>query len=327
MYKRIFLFAALALAMCASCAARSGSAPEAPAYDGPKWAVVNSSSCFLRLKPDYESGNETQCLMGTVLQVKDADRYWRKVDAPDYSDVWTTELNVAFMDEAGKDAWIAAPKYICVTDYTHLYAGPSETAQPLCDFTMADLVRKGTQRVPGWVQVFRPSGQEAWVKESAVQDFDQWTRERIASREVLLSVALRLLGTPYMWGGASIKHFDCSGFTQFVYRQAGIVLPRNAREQIYTGEEVPYEFDKMLPGDLLFYGTPATASKRMVVSHVAMYFGDKKIIHSSQVVRISSLTPDGEDFYDREPLAVRRILGHVDDGSGIRSVAVRPWYY
>ena len=110
-------------------------------WDGPQWAVVNSSSCFLRLKPDYESGNESQALMGTVLRVKGAERYWRQVDAPDYKDVWTTELNVAFMDEAGKDAWIAAPKYICVAEYTHLYAEPSLLADRVCDFTLGDLVR------------------------------------------------------------------------------------------------------------------------------------------------------------------------------------------
>jgi hypothetical protein len=67
----------------------------------------------------------------------------------------------------------------------------------------------------------------------------------------------------------------------------------------------------------------------MVVAHVAMYLGDKKIIHSSQLVRINSLTPDGEDYYERSnPLGVRRILGHVDEpGSGIRSVAAHPWYF
>ena len=59
-----------------------------------------------------------------------------------------------------------------------------------------------------------------------------------------------------------------------------------------------------------------------------MYYGDKKIIHSSQMIRISSLTPDGDDYYEREPIGVRRILGHVDEpGSGIRSVAAHPWYY
>jgi hypothetical protein len=318
MKKRLFLFIALLSA---------GLVASAQSYDGPQWAVVNSSSCFLRLQPDYESGNETQCLMGTVLRVKDAERYWRQVDAPDYKDVWTTELNVAFMDEAGKDAWIAAPKYICVAEYTHLFAEPTALADRVCSFTMADLVRKGTESRPGWVQVFLPSGRECWARAYDVMDFEEWVRTREASEESLLATARRLLGTPYMWGGASIKHFDCSGFTQFVYRQSGIVLPRNAREQIYTGEEVPYDFDKMRPGDLLFYGTPASPGKRMVVAHVAMYYGDRKIIHSSQVVRISSLTPDGEDFYDRQPLAVRRILGHADDGSGIRSVAARPWYF
>ena len=317
--KRILLLFALLLTLAPGLQAQT--------YDGPEWAVVNSSSCFLRLKPDYESGNETQCLMGTVLRVKGAERYWRQVDAPDYKDVWTTELNVAFMDEAGKDAWIAAPKYVCSVEYTHIFAEPSTVAARIGDFTLTDLVRKGTEARRGWVQVFLPSGREGWVRAYEVMDFDEWVSTREATRENLLATARRFLGTPYMWGGASIKHFDCSGFTQFVYRQCGIVLPRNAREQIYTGEEVPYDFDQMLPGDLLFYGTPATAKKKMVVAHVAMYYGDKKIIHSSQVVRISSLTPDGEDFYDREPLAVRRILGHVDTGEGIRSVAARPWYY
>ena len=300
----------------------------AQAWNGPQWAVVNSSSCFLRLKPDYESGNETQCLMGTVLRVKGEDRYWRLVDAPDYKDVWTTQLNVAFMDEAGKDAWIAAPKYICSAEYTHLFEAPNTTAQRVCDFTMGDLVRKGTERVRGWVQVYLPSGRACWARDYDVTDFDEWVRTREATREQLLATARRLLGTPYMWGGASIKHFDCSGFTQFVYRQAGIVLPRNAREQIHTGEEIPYDFDRMLPGDLIFYGTPATARKPMVVAHVAMYLGDKKIIHSSQVVRINSLVPEDVDYYERtNPLGVRRILGHVDTGEGIRSVAARPWYY
>ena len=91
--------------------------------------------------------------------------------------------------------------------------------------------------------------------------------------------------------------------------------------------EQPLAVASEVPGDLLFYGTPATARKPMVVAHVAMYYGDRKIIHSSQMIRISSLTPDGEDYYEREPLAVRRVLGHVDTGEGIRSVAARPWYY
>ena len=121
--KRILL---LLMSLCAAAGAFAQN------WDGPQWAVVNSSTTFLRLKPDYESGNETTCLMGTVLRVKGAERYWRKVDAPDYKDVWTTQLNLAFMDEAGKDAWIAAPKYVCVAEYTHLFTEPSTLAERVC---------------------------------------------------------------------------------------------------------------------------------------------------------------------------------------------------
>ena len=302
-------------------------AASAQSYRGPQWAVVNSSSCFLRLKPDYESGNESQALMGTVLRVKGAERYWRKVDAPDYQNVWTTQLNLALMDEAGKDAWIAAPKYICNVEYTHLFAEPSATADRVCDFTLGDLVRKGADTRQGWVQVYLPSGKACWARAYDVMDLDEWIRTREATPEKLVATARRFLGTPYMWGGASVKHFDCSGLVQFVYRQCGVVLLRNAREQIHTGEEIPYDFDKMQPGDLLYYGTPASPGKRMVVAHVAMYIGDKKIIHSSQVVRINSLVPGTDDYYDRELLGVRRMLGRVDHDPGIRSVAARPWYY
>ena len=317
MKRTLLILAALVLSMAAF----------AQTWDGPQWAVVNTSSCFMRLRPDYESGNETQVLMGTVLRVHGADRYWRLVDAPDYKDVWTTRMNLALMDEAGKDAWIAAPKYICSAEYTHLFEAPSASAGRVCDFTTGGLVRKGTESRQGWVQVFLPSGRECWARDCDVTDFDEWVRTREATQEKLLGTALRLLGTPYMWGGASIKHFDCSGFTQFVYRQCGVVLPRNAREQIHLGEEIPYDFDRLQPGDLLFYGTPATAKKKMVVAHVAMYCGDRKIIHSSMLVRISSLVPEGEDFYDRRPIAVRRMLGRVDAPGGPRSVAARPWYY
>lgn len=315
--KRIVLVAALLF----------GAAVSARSWDGPQWAVVNTSSCFMRSRPDYESANETQALMGTVLRVRDAERYWRKVDAPDYKDVWTTEMNLAMMDEAGKDAWIAAPKYICTAEYARLFEAPSDAAARVCDFTLGGLVRRGAERRRGWVQVFLPSGRACWAHEDDVTELDEWIRTREATPENLVATARRFLGTPYMWGGASIGHFDCSGFTQFVYRQCGIVLPRNAREQFLLGEEVPYDFDRMQPGDLLFYGTPATARRPAAVTHVAMYCGGKKIIHASMLVRISSLTPDGEDFYDREPLAVRRMLGCVDDGSGLPSVAARAWYY
>ena len=130
-----------------------------------------------------------------------------------------------------------------------------------------------------------------------------------------------------MWGGNTVKHFDCSGLTKFVYMMNRIVLPRNAREQIYCGVEVPFDFDLMEPGDLVFFGSLGADGGYASVTHVAMYIGDGRIIHSSQLVRINSLREGLPDSYGRRPIAVRRILGHVDRGLGAVSVSEQPWYF
>ena len=121
--------------------------------------------------------------------------------------------------------------------------------------------------------------------------------------------------------------FDCSGLVRFAYFQCGILLPRNAREQVLCGEAVPVRTEAMLPGDLVFYGTPARGRSPLKITHVAMYIGDGRIIHASQRVRICSLSEDGPNPYTRQILAVRRILGHVDSGEGAVSLAGSPWYF
>ena len=60
---------------------------------------------------------------------------------------------------------------------------------------------------------------------------------------------------------------------------------------------------------------------------MAIYLGDGKIIHSSQLVRISSLDPAQPDYYERKPLRARRILGHTSDNTGPSLLAESPWYF
>ncbi|MBR4001730.1 MAG: C40 family peptidase, partial [Bacteroidales bacterium] len=82
---------------------------------------------------------------------------------------------------------------------------------------------------------------------------------------------------------------------------------RDTSQQVKEGREVSLE--QMVPGDLIFFGTPASGDSRERVSHVAIYLGDGMILHSSQLVRISSLDPDSPDYYQHRPiLHVRRIL-------------------
>lgn len=275
-----------------------------------KWAVVNASSCFLRAEPDYESSNETQCLMGTVLEVTASDRYWRKVNAPFYKDCWTNDLVLAYMDDAEKKAYEQALKWICTAEHSHLYDGPGEEAAVAGDLELGNIIRRlGSVPQNGRVGALTAAGKEVWIPETDVSRLEEWQADRQPSHENVVNTARKFLGTPYMWGGNCVNYFDCSGLVWFCYMLNGITLPRNAREQIMCGEEVPYDLGLMRPGDLVFYGRKATEGRPQAVTHVAMYIGDGHIIHSSMLVRISSLRPGDADYYEKEALGVRRILG------------------
>ena len=87
------------------------------------------------------------------------------------------------------------------------------------------------------------------------------------------------------------------------------------------------DWSALEPGDLVFWGREATDEAPAKATHVGIYLGDGKFIHSSQVVRISSLDRNDPDFYDRKPVMARRIIGHVDEtGSGIVSIFQSPDY-
>jgi cell wall-associated NlpC family hydrolase len=97
-----------------------------------------------------------------------------------------------------------------------------------------------------------------------------------------LRTAAGQLGKAYRWGGTGPRNFDCSGLTSFAFRQAGITLPRSSSQQARVGR--PVAFNELQPGDLVFFHRP--------VSHVGIYAGGGKMIHSPQtgdVVRYSTV--------------------------------------
>jgi len=123
----------------------------------------------------------------------------------------------------------------------------------------------------------------------------------------VVQTALESLGTPYVWGGTADNGFDCSGLVQYAYGQHGVRLPRMSRDQAHAGAEVAPVVDALRPGDiLLFSARPGSG-----VTHVGMYVGELKFIHSStRGVKLSRLDPqDSEGGYwlDRW-VGVRRVI-------------------
>jgi cell wall-associated NlpC family hydrolase len=93
----------------------------------------------------------------------------------------------------------------------------------------------------------------------------------------LVLSAMNFLGVPYKRGGQSTATgFDCSGFTRHVFENSvGLILPRRASEQANSPSLVPVKQAELKPGDLVFFNT-----LRHTFSHVGIYIGDNKFIHS-----------------------------------------------
>jgi peptidoglycan DL-endopeptidase CwlO len=105
----------------------------------------------------------------------------------------------------------------------------------------------------------------------------------LATTPVALEWAFAELGKRYVWGATGPNTFDCSGLTQFVWRQAGVLIPRVAADQYAW--TIPVPLSQLLPGDLVFFG-------RTDIHHVGIYIGDGLMInapYTGTVVQVSTI--------------------------------------
>jgi murein DD-endopeptidase len=129
-----------------------------------------------------------------------------------------------------------------------------------------------------------------------------------AQVNAVVSIAMRYLGVPYKWGGASPQTgFDCSGLVQYVFAQLGVSLPHYAAAQYYTPDAVWVAPSRLQPGDLVFFtGSDGT---RKAPGHVGIYVGDGYLIdapHTGSAVRIDSLN---EPWFANQYVGAKRIVG------------------
>ncbi|MGB8338844.1 MAG: C40 family peptidase [Burkholderiales bacterium] len=119
--------------------------------------------------------------------------------------------------------------------------------------------------------------------------------------------ALGLHGTHFQWGGNSPQGgFDCSGFVRHVYKEAaGMLLPRSSYEMSQSGSTV--DASQLQPGDLVFFNT-----LRRAFSHVGIYVGDNRFIHSPSAGKSVQISQMGDNYWKHRFEGARRMVSAVE---------------
>lgn len=118
----------------------------------------------------------------------------------------------------------------------------------------------------------------------------------------VIKTAQSLLGTPYKYGGTTPDGFDCSGFVNYVYRNAaGVALPRETHDLAHAGKPVPVA--ELRPADLVYFKI-----EHQKPLHVGIYLGEGKFIHSPSTRGKVNIQRLNQDYWRDRYLGARRLL-------------------
>lgn len=163
----------------------------------------------------------------------------------------------------------------------------------------------------GWVKIKTKSGASGWVNgkfinQNTSEKHNNSSQVQNNQNELkikkLISVANKQLGKPYKWGSSGPNSFDCSGFTYYVYKNSSnISLPRTSKAQAKVGKTISKK--DLKPGDLVFFNTSGKG-----ISHVGIYTGDSKFIHSPTSGKSIKYENINSNYYSKKFVIAKRIL-------------------
>ncbi len=265
-----------------------------PALGDSTYALVRVSVANLRKQPRHSAEMVDQLVMGTPIRLLKKDENWYLIQTPYRYLAWLDSAASVRLTNREMEAWKNDHLQWFKDNYGTIRRQPTATAQPVSDIVIGSMVKK-MARVGKWTRVALPDGREGFLPAESLRDYLYAFHQSKPKRDDIVTLSHRFIGVPYLWGGNSSKGFDCSGFTQTVFKLNGWLLTRDANQQVKDGVEiVPDEkFSNVLPGDLLFFG------REDRITHVAISLGGPQFIHANGIsgdVHVSSLDPHDANY-------------------------------
>jgi cell wall-associated NlpC family hydrolase len=293
------------------------------------YALVRLSVANLRSAPAHSAELATQALLGTPLLVLEAKDEWYRVQTPDNYIAWVDHGGISLLNTPEFERWKGSDRLIFIENYGSVYR-EANTSSPLVSDLVAGGILEYSGQEQGFFKIIFPDGRSGFVPSGQCKDLNIWLLQPDPRPADLVNTAYRFTGLPYLWGGTSIKGVDCSGFTKSCWFLNGIIIQRDASQQVLYGTDIPLKDagTSVQPGDLLFFGTRGANNDRDRITHVAMVVNRTNYIHASGFVRLGNmpvtfnLSPAEGSF---NILKIRRYADAIGE-NGIIRVRQHPLY-
>ena len=293
------------------------------------YGIINLSVANLRTKPENQAEMASQALLGTPIKILKKKKGWYLVQTPDQYISWIENDGFYSVNFDSLSAWNKSDKIIYTKDFAFTYSKPDINSGRVTDIVIGDILKYSGEE-NGFCKVLYPDGTIAFIKSEDCKPFKEWLNEADPTAENIIKTARTFMGIPYLWGGTSVKGMDCSGFTKTVFFLNGIVLPRDASQQVNIGESINTQdkLENLKPGDLLFFGKKGNDTTKQKITHVAIYIGDGDFINAAGKIRINSFSKDKPNYSayrDDSFVCAKRVLNSIGS-KGVVTISKNKFY-
>ena len=245
----------------------------------------------LRAEPAGGSEQVSQGIVGDIAEIKDSAGDYTLLRTFDDYEGWALSSQCVEIDLSDKATQTSKTWYRILDPIATVLAEPEDSSRTIT-------------RAPYWspFEVLGVEGEYLRIQTGAVSGYLK-NISRFAStnslplpKSELSRIALKFVGTPYLWGGTTPYGFDCSGFVQRAYQSIGITLPRDAYQQAESplGEKLSPS-DRLQSGDLVFFLGARDPNQRGI-THVGMMLDDRKLVHAYGKTGVTVAEIDDEEM-------------------------------